>query len=80
MNLLTKIFFSVIGSSIILLPFIGSNRGWGIGSQRNPNVLQATMVQNCPNYQRKASGECVRSHRSYFRSRSFTGGGRGYGK
>ena len=78
MNTFSKVFISCVLGSAIVLPYLASTRGWGLGTERKASVI-ASASKHCPDYQRDQYGRCRKSHRSYFR-RSHRGGGFGRGK
>ena len=78
MTLFGKIFGILTAFGLLVMPYLATERGWGVGTERNLRIIDdADCVDGSP---RTADGRCQRSHRSYFRGRSFGGGGYGYGK
>ena len=76
-------FSRIIGTSLLAssvgLPYLATERGLGMGSERNPSIIKE-MRKSCPQHMRRADGSCRRSHRSYYYGRSFYGGGPRGGK
>ncbi len=80
MPVYSKIMGGLLLSSALVLPYLASSNGWGIGTETNPEVVKST-ANNCPPHQRLASGKCRYGYRSYYGGgRRMYGGGPRHGK
>ncbi|RMG27359.1 MAG: hypothetical protein D6730_07330 [Bacteroidetes bacterium] len=63
-----------------VLIFAAARSGWGVSGLDNPKT-RAAIEQNCPDYYRTKSGDCLRrTFRSYYLVHGIRGGGFGGGK
>jgi hypothetical protein len=65
MTVLSKILMGLMGASLLIFPFVASSQVWGYSSEEDAEVVDLASQED---------------HRSYFNSRSFSGGSFGSGK
>ncbi len=80
MNYLAKVIFTIVVSSAVILPTIASRYGWGLSTEKNRSLMREAAMRQCKSGRRDQYGNCRRSYRNNYYSRSYRGGSRGYGK
>ena len=71
--------FATLIGSMLVLPYLASTKGWGIGTEQNQKIIKQT-EEYCPDYAKNQNGNCQKNHRSYYHGRSAIGGGNRVGK
>ena len=79
MKLFTRVLVVGLLGFLVGVPVFGANRGWGLGTERNANII-ANSGEFCPAALRLPDGRCRRTHRSYYFGRDVMGGGPHGGK
>lgn len=80
MSIFARIFGVLSALALLGLPFVASERGYGIGTERNVRIIDESDLTCAGGAPRNPDGTCRRAHRSYFHNRSRAGGGYGFGK
>ena len=79
MNSFSKFVAGSLLGSFLFFPYLASSWGWGMASERNPEVMKV-MQRDCPPHMRTAQGRCLRNHRSSYYNRGLRSGGMRGGK
>lgn len=78
MSLFSRVFLIMTLALFVLYPVAANRFGWGIGSERDANIIAA--ANTCAPEFRDAQGRCIASSRSVRSRRSVFGGSHGHGK
>jgi len=75
MNGIAKLLTYCFIGSLVTVPYLAGRNGYGLGTERNADVIKRSANDCPPEMKDPITGKCRRSHRSGLRSRGY-----GFGK